>query len=224
MRVLLALGQDTHPGPRHQTPAVPNTVCLMLPFSAWGCSGAWPEVFGRGAWLAPSLTAVPQTGNKSLRKCRIVEDGTKSRDNLLAVLPTPPPDSRRIPLFMLNRGRMRNRNANLREDGCLQTTLDKARRGAPGDQAAVHQVRSHVWKSFQGTIGGSRGGTFCLSAFWLEFIWRGLIGGSAFVNLDTSNAGESSARRYSARCVRDSIQAFTSRRGAFLIYRVNTPR
>lgn len=23
-----------------------------------GCSGAWPQVFGRGAWIAPSLTAV----------------------------------------------------------------------------------------------------------------------------------------------------------------------
>lgn len=59
--------------------------------------------FGRGAWIAPSLTAVPQTGNKSLRKYRIIEDGTKSHGNLLVVLPTLPPDSRQIPLFMLNR-------------------------------------------------------------------------------------------------------------------------
>lgn len=100
-----ASGLGTRYAPRAtaQTPAVLNMVCLMLPFSVWGCSGAWPEVFGRGAWIAPSLTAVPQTGNKSLRKYRIIEDGTKSHGNLLVVLPTLPPDSRQIPLFMLNR-------------------------------------------------------------------------------------------------------------------------
>lgn len=43
-----------------------------------------------------------------------------------------------------------------------------------------------------------------------------------FVNLNTSNAGES--RALIVLCVRDCIQAFTSQRGVFLIYRFNALR
>lgn len=89
------------------------------------------------------------------------------------------------------------------------------------DQAAVHGVQIHVGNHFKEQSEETRG-TFCLSAFWLEFIWKGLIGGSAFVNLNTSNTGES--RALIVLCVHDSIQAFTSQRGVFLIYRFNTLR
>lgn len=58
------------------------------------------------------------------------------------------------------------------------------------DQAAVHGVQIHVGNHFKEQSEEARG-TFCLSASCLEFIWRGLIGGSAFVNLNTSNTDES---------------------------------
>lgn len=43
------LGTRYTPRAAAQTPAVLNMVCLMLPFSVWGCSGAWPEVFWEGS-------------------------------------------------------------------------------------------------------------------------------------------------------------------------------
>lgn len=84
-----------------QTPATLNTVCLMLLFSVWGAAARGLRFFGRGAWIAPNLTAVPQTRDKSQRKCRIIEDGTKRHGNLLVVWPILPSNSVYSPLFMV---------------------------------------------------------------------------------------------------------------------------
>lgn len=73
-------GHGTRQAPKAtaQTPAALNTVCLMLLFSVWGCSGAWPEVFWEGSvdsTLAWQLC--PKLKTKARRKYRISEDGTK---------------------------------------------------------------------------------------------------------------------------------------------------
>lgn len=88
-----------------------------------------------------------------------MEDGNKSRGNLLVVLPTLPPDSRRVPLFMLNRvegeakckaesGWMSSNDLRVGQSSVAQ----HAERSSSGTQSSV-QCR----KSFRGTIGGSRG-------------------------------------------------------------------
>lgn len=51
-----------------------------------------------------SLTAVPQTEDKSPRKYRIIEDGTKRHGNLFVVWPIVPPDAVHGPLFMGENG------------------------------------------------------------------------------------------------------------------------
>lgn len=79
---------------------------------------------------------------------------------------------------------MSSNNVHFRQKHCaIRTTRD---------QAAVHRVQIHVGNHFKKQSEETRG-ALCLSAVCLEFIWKGLIGGSAFVNLNTSNADESRA-------------------------------